>query len=118
MAQGNFSSRNDFTIGYASESLAVGDFNGDGKQDLVSANFYSGTVSVLLGDGNGEFSGPTDFVAGHYSVAVAVGDFNRDGKEDLAVSNNDTGYVSVLLGDGPGSLVRRRTSLQATLFTP
>ena len=36
-------------------SLAVGDFNGDGKLDLATANDYDVTVSVLLGNGDGTF---------------------------------------------------------------
>jgi len=44
-----------FAAGSNPQSLAVGDFNGDGKADLAVANYNSGNVSVLLGDGKGNF---------------------------------------------------------------
>ena len=80
----------------------MGDFNGDGKQDLAVANFNSFNVSILLGNGAGGFSAPTSFGVGADSVFVAVGDFNGDGRQDLALSF-ETDYVSVMLGDGAGN---------------
>ena len=68
-------------------SVAVGDFNGDGKQDLAVANDSSDNVSILLGDGTGNFSAATNFGTGDCPYSVAVGDFNGDGKQDLAVAN-------------------------------
>src|SRR5438445_13524919 len=56
--------------GHGPQSATVGDFNGDGKQDLAVAN--SNTVSILLGDGTGGFSAPTDFAVGAYAYAVSV----------------------------------------------
>ena len=82
-------------------SVAVGDFNGDGKQDLATAN--SGNVSILLGDGAGSFGAPINFAAGDVPFSVAVGDFNGDGKQDLAVVNLNSADVSILLGDGAGN---------------
>ena len=81
--------------------LAVGDFNGDGKQDLAVEN-SSFTVAILLGDGTGSFSGATSFGVGSFPYGVAVGDFNRDGRQDLAVANGHGDSVSILLGDGIG----------------
>ena len=61
-------------------SIAVGDFNGDGKLDLAVANSGNGTVSVLLGNGNGTFATDTTYSTGGTTPeAVAVGDFNKDG---------------------------------------
>ena len=83
--------------------MAVGDFNGDGKQDLAVANPDSDNVSILLGNGAGSFSAATNFGVGTDPDSVAVGDFNGDGKQDLAVANSDSNNVSILLGDGAGS---------------
>ena len=83
--------------------VAVGDFNGDGKQDLAVANFNSDNVSISLGDGAGNFSGATNFGAGNTPWSVAVGDFNGDGKQDLAVTSELSGNVSILLGNGDGT---------------
>src|SRR5919109_1044062 len=68
-------------------SVAVGDFNGDGKQDLAIANQHSNNASILLGDGAGNFSAPTNFGTGASPLSVAVGDFNGDGKQAIAVAN-------------------------------
>src|SRR5438128_1455884 len=100
--QVTFAAETHFGAGSGVRSVAVGDFNGDGKQDLATANSNLGNVSVLLGNGAGSFSAATNFAVGGTSPqSVAVGDFNGDGKEDLAVSN-DASSVSVLLGDGAG----------------
>src|SRR5205823_5072694 len=45
---GGFSAPTDFAVGIGPVSIAVGDFNGDGKQDLALANYFSKNVSVLL----------------------------------------------------------------------
>ena len=83
-------------------SVAVGDLDGDGHPDLAIAiadlaNFGSGNVSVLLGDGTGGFGAATNFAAGDFPASVAVGDLNGDGHPDLAVTNDFSGNVSVLL---------------------
>jgi hypothetical protein len=88
-------------------SIAVGDFNGDGKMDLVAVNNGSNDVSVFLGNGNGSFQSPVNFPTGGTSPTfVAVGDFNGDGNLDLVVFNSPTvltGSLAVLLGKGDGT---------------
>jgi hypothetical protein len=83
--------------------VAIGDFDGDGNQDLTKA--LSGEVAILLGDGTGSFGTPTLFSAGlgGYLKTVAIGDFNKDNNEDLVVVDPDSDYVYVLLGNGDGS---------------
>lgn len=85
--------------GSSPDSVAVGDFNGDGKLDLAIANGGSNNVSVLIGNGDGTFKAPLNSgVSGPGSLAV--GDFNGDGIMDVATTN--TG-VSILLGKGDGT---------------
>ena len=98
---GNFSVTN-FPFGsvWQPQSVAVGDFNGDGKQDLALG--ITDAVSILLGDGAGNFPTATDFNVGTGPVSAAVGDFNRDGRQDLVVTNSFSNTVSILSGDGAG----------------
>ncbi len=93
-----------FTVQKLPRSVAVGDFNGDGKLDLVTANENSDNATVLLGDGTGRFTAApgNPFKAGKGPVSVAVGDFDGDGKLDLAIANRGDNSVTVLLGDGKG----------------
>jgi hypothetical protein len=105
---GSFQASRNFSAGTSPHSVAVGDFNGDGKPDLAVANLSSNNVSILLGNGDGSFQQAVNYAAGSTPVSVAVGDFNGDGKLDLAVANQGTyplfnGTVSVLLGNGDGS---------------
>ena len=73
----------------------MADFNGDGIPDLAVANYGSGTVIVLLGNGDGTLQAAQSYAAGGYGAScVVAGDFNGDGFLDLAVTN---GAVTVLL---------------------
>ena len=83
--------------------IAVGDFNHDGKADLVTTNELTSTVSVLLGLGNGEFASAVSYPVGGLSASVAVADFNNDGKQDLAVASPGNLEISILLGNGNGT---------------
>lgn len=101
----SFASAVNYTTGSYPTSVAVGDFNGDGKQDLAVADTASDVVAILFGDGAGNFNKyPRLFLAGSNAQAVAVGDFNGDGKQDLAVPNrNPDETVSILLGKARGN---------------
>ncbi len=99
-----FTGATHFVTGDHPSSIAVGDFNSDGVQDLVTVNSNSANLSILLGDGFGGFGTPTNFTVGSVGngpYSIAVGDFNGDGKEDLATIRG--GSVWILLGDGAGN---------------
>ncbi len=96
-----FSAATNFGVwmGINPRSVAVGDFDGDGKQDLAVTNNCSANVSILIGDGLGGFAPATTptFGVGINPVSVAVGDFDGDGKQDLAVVNQNSNNVSILI---------------------
>jgi hypothetical protein len=94
--------------GWQPASVAIGDLNGDGKRDLAVAVWganpsYSGTVSVLLGNGDGTLGAKSDYGGGGGSSSVVIGDFNGDGRLDLAAANALSVGVGVLLGNGDGT---------------
>jgi hypothetical protein len=110
---GTFQSRVDYAAGTNPNSVATGDFNGDGNLDLAIATSNcpsypacgAGTVSIVLGNGDGAFQAPSHFSTGTATdpYSVAVGDFNGDKILDLAVVNYATNTVSVMLGVGDGT---------------
>jgi hypothetical protein len=84
---------------------AVGDFNSDGKLDLVGHNRGETDFAILLGDGTGNFStGPTLNVSIPFE-GMAAGDFNGDGKLDLVSVSQFPLSVFILAGDGTGHFV-------------
>lgn len=91
-----------FAVGNGPADVAVGDVNGDGKLDIVTANAGGNSVTILLGDGRGGFRNApgTPLSAGPKPHRVALGDFDRDGRSDLAVTEHDGNDVRVLLADG------------------
>ncbi len=84
------------------EALAAGDFNRDGKLDLVVASDGANDAVVFLGDGRGGFRRGGSFPAGPSPTEIAAADFNRDGRLDLAIANHGVPSVTLLLGDGNG----------------
>jgi len=81
-------------------AVASGDLNGDGKLDLVVADWNA--VDVLLGNGDGTFQPPARFDLASPTESVVIGDFNNDGIPDLAL-DSCCGAVFVLLGNGDGT---------------
>lgn len=95
----------------ASPSVSVvADFNGDGIADIATANgnFTNGSMSILIGKGDGTFQKPVVYATAPYAVSINLGDFNNDGIVDAAVTTQyDSsflqGTIYVFLGNGDGT---------------
>jgi hypothetical protein len=100
---GGFPAHVDHPTGLSADAVAVGDVNGNGKPDLVTANATDNTISVLLGGSNGTFGSNHDFPTGASPASVALANLNGGGTLDAVTANSAGNNVSVLLGDGFGN---------------
>ena len=108
--QSGFNPPSPYTTGPDTLASVVGDFNGDGKQDIavLDINFNApegsppGLVSILIGRGDGTFKPAVQYSVGMQPNTLAVGDFNNDGKQDIAIADGNNG-VALLFGVGDGT---------------
>ncbi|GAB3850098.1 hypothetical protein GCM10028822_15030 [Hymenobacter terrigena] len=100
--------------------VAVGDMNGDGRPDIVTANGTSNSASVLLGQASGGFAPANSYStgAGSYPQGVAVADMNGDGRLDIVTANNGSQTVGVLLGQAGGGYATANTYSSGTGSQP
>jgi len=102
-SQGDFLPPIAFPVGAGPSDMASGDFNGDGKSDVIVVNSQDRTLSVLLGNGDGAFKSPqTIELEGVFPFSIDSGDINGDGNLDIAVVDRANHTISVLLGIGEG----------------
>lgn len=102
---GSFTRLPDNPTGSLPRDLVLGDFNSDGKIDIVTANDFGGSISFLAGAGDGSFAAAADFDARGLATqgprAVAAGDLDEDGTLDIAVTGQSA-EMAILYGDGAG----------------
>ncbi len=107
---GTFSPANGspITVGNFPQAVKIGDFNGDGLQDLAVANAKDNTISILLGNGDGTFTAASGspITVGSFPFFVAIADFDGNGTADIAASNQNDNTVSILLGNGDGTFTQ------------
>ena len=113
-AQVSFAPAATYNVGSQPYSVTAADVNGDGKVDLICANYGDNTLSVLTNNGSGGFVlsstldvGTPPWWARPYSVTAA--DVNGDGKVDLICANFGNNTLSVLTNDGSGGFVLAST---------
>jgi hypothetical protein len=100
---GTFEPHVEYPVPGHPSAIIHGDFNGDGKMDLATADPYTNEISILIGNGDGTFGMHQEYATGTEPVALATADVNGDGKLDIVVVNLKANTVSVLLGNGDGT---------------
>ena len=92
-------------------AVAVADFNKDGDLDLAVADYVEGTISILLGSGDGGFDSHYKLSNGQFAGpnGIAVGDVNNDGHMDVAVVNSNASQFGIFLGQGNGKFSSQMT---------
>jgi hypothetical protein len=116
-ADGTLASAIDVPVGIARGSapysVAIGDFNRDGKNDLAIADVRSGTIVVRSGNGDGTFGPEAPYLVGGTPPYILITrDMDLDGNLDLVCANRESNNVSVLLGRGDGTF--RKTLVSST----
>jgi subtilisin-like proprotein convertase family protein len=109
---GTFGAPTNFTVGSDPISIAIGDLNNDTNQDLAVANFggfFSGTISILLGNGSGGFTPAANVITSTQPAFVTITNFNGDANRDLIVANFGADLVSTYLGSGTGTFQSAQT---------
>src|SRR5450755_994265 len=92
----------DFASAGGNIQVVTADFDGDGKLDLASADYYDNKVRIFLGNGDGTFRAGQTYAACN-AHGLAVGDFDGDGIVDLVVADAGCSEVTILLGKGDGT---------------
>ncbi len=109
VSNGGYASPVTYPTGSSAFIVIATDLRGIGKTDVVTVNTPNGidqpgTVSVLLGNGDGTLQAHVDYFVGDFPTGIVAGDFNGDGKIDLAIPNKFDATVSILYGNGDGTL--------------
>ena len=102
IAQPSLKSRRDFTVGQHPVAVRALDFDGDGNLDLITANQFENSVSLMKGFGDGTFRRVTAVTVGSLPSGLVIADVNGDGRPDLVSSSLRSQDVTVNLGDGAG----------------
>jgi hypothetical protein len=106
--EGTFYGRQEYLTGSGTRAAVIGDLNGDGQRDIVTANADANTVSVLLNSERGKTFDRKDYATGPAPVSVAIGDLSGGGHLEVVTANSESDTVSVLLNRGDGSFQPKR----------
>lgn len=100
---GTYTAKANVTLSAGSDITKLGDFNGDGKLDLVALDATANRISIALGNGNGTFRAATSISVASGTTDFELGDLNGDGLDDLVTVNSSTTTIRVLTNTGNGT---------------
>lgn len=102
---GHFITPSAYTVGSEAGGLAVGDFLGNGAEDIATVDPSDNQLYVLLNNGSGTFTSAAGAALGGSGgdTTVVAADFNGDGKEDIAVADPNDNQVVIAFSNGDGS---------------
>lgn len=108
---GNLNASTKVSAGGDSWMLAVGDLDGDGHADVVSANAIQNQFALFRGDGMGGLRNAETYDVGAFPLAIDVGDLDGDGDLDVVTSNFSSANWTIYENDGTGRFTNPRTHL-------
>ncbi|HXR64630.1 MAG TPA: VCBS repeat-containing protein, partial [Ktedonobacteraceae bacterium] len=108
---GTFQSPQSLHVGTDPTGIAVGDFKGNGKLDIVTTNATDNSITLLMGNGDGTFQPSRTVHVGVNPTGVTVGDFKGDGKLDIVTTNGGDNSITLLMGNGDGTFQPSRVFL-------
>jgi hypothetical protein len=80
----------------ASGGMGLADFDRDGDMDMVAADFFRSTATVLLNDGTGQFAAGAALPTGYQTGRCGGADFGKDGLPEIVTANERAGSISFL----------------------
>ncbi|MCO5053821.1 MAG: VCBS repeat-containing protein [Verrucomicrobiae bacterium] len=108
LGNGNGTFQTPQTYDWLEARVAVGDFNGDGQADLVTATGNDpASLGIVLGNGDGTFQAAPNYAVELNPNSIGLGDLNGDGRAELVVANANSNNISVLLNHGDGTFQPR-----------
>ncbi|MGH8162820.1 MAG: FG-GAP repeat domain-containing protein, partial [Rhodanobacteraceae bacterium] len=109
--------RIELSAGASASGLELGDFNEDGKLDIVVCHHDTDEIWLFLGKGDGTFRPPDKVrvaVTKPHCHAIVAADMNHDRHLDVIFAESSDNYVWILLGNGKGKFEKARGSPIAT----
>jgi hypothetical protein len=101
-ATAQFETRATVPVGREPNSIAVGDFDHDGRLDIAIAQANTSQIAVLLGNGDGTFKPPVNYGVGPAPLFIVTADLDHDGNLDLVIVSLES-TITILLGNGDGT---------------
>ena len=98
-----------YAVGNSPRSIVTADFNGDGILDIVTADYSSTSLSILLGNSNGGFNPRYTLPTFGNALDLKLADMNNDGIMDIVVADYSVSKVGIYLGNGNGSFKAEQT---------